>query len=241
MAEGTRAAWRRQLTDLTDDEVVALLGTHSGLPGPRANLTLLAAFGDVAREPLVRRLAGDDDEYLAACGTAALGRLLADASGPRLDELVDVLTARADDERWRVREGAAMAVQRLGAADPAATVALVRRWLAGPRPLVVRASVAGTCEPALLAVPELRALALEACARGTDVLRAVPAGERRTPDVRTLRQALGYCWSVAVAADPEPGLAAFAALERDDDADVAWVVRENRGKRRLAVLLGPDV
>ena len=88
MAEGTRAAWRRRLTDLTDDEVVTLLGAHSGLPGPRANLTLLAAFGDVAREPLVTRLAADDDEYLAACGTAALGRLLADATGAHHDELV---------------------------------------------------------------------------------------------------------------------------------------------------------
>ena len=39
---------------------------------------------------------------------------------------------------------------------------------------------------------------------------------------------------------PDAGLPAFAALERDPDADVQWVVRSNRGKARLARLLGSD-
>jgi hypothetical protein len=55
--------------------------------------------------------------------------------------------------------------------------------------------------------------------------------------VRTLRQALGYCWSVAVAAAPAAGLPRFQALEEYDDRDVAWIVRENRRKARLAKLL----
>ena len=54
--------------------------------------------------------------------------------------------------------------------------------------------------------------------------------------MRTLRQALGYCWSVAVAADPESGLAAFRALD-ESDPDVAWIVRSNAGKARLTGLL----
>jgi hypothetical protein len=62
---------------------------------------------------------------------------------------------------------------------------------------------------------------------------------RALADVRTLRQALGYCWSVAVAGDPAAGLPAFAALRAGtgDDADVAWVVRENEKKSRLRRLL----
>jgi hypothetical protein len=71
----------------------------------------------------------------------------------------------------------------------------------------------------------------------TGFLRTLPAGERRRDDVRTLRQALGYCWSVAVAADPEAGLPAFARLEEDDDPDARWIVRSNRAKARLARLL----
>ena len=55
--------------------------------------------------------------------------------------------------------------------------------------------------------------------------------------MRVLRQSLGYCWSVAVAADPGSGLPAFAALAEDTDPDVRWVVRSNRTKARLAKLL----
>jgi hypothetical protein len=75
-----------------------------------------------------------------------------------------------------------------------------------------------------------------ACARATANLLALPAAQRRTPEARTLRQALGYCWSVAVAADPVPGLPAFLALE-EDDPDLAWIVRTNRTKSRLRRLL----
>ena len=52
-----------------------------------------------------------------------------------------------------------------------------------------------------------------------------------------LRQALGYCWSVAVAADPERGVPLFAVLRTVGDPDVTWVVRENLGKARLRRLL----
>jgi hypothetical protein len=53
-----------------------------------------------------------------------------------------------------------------------------------------------------------------------------PAGEQG--DWRVLRQALGYCWSVAVTADPAAGLPRFHALERRTHPDVQWIVRENR-------------
>ena len=144
--------------------------------------------------------------------------------------------AIASDGRWRVREAVAMALQRLGDADLPAMHEIVLAWATDPDPLVQRAAAAGICEPRLLATPEAAAVAVEVCRRATDALVHLPAGERRHPDVRTLRQALGYCWSVAVAADPAPGLAAFDALD-DGDADVAWLVRSNRTKKRLARLL----
>ena len=55
--------------------------------------------------------------------------------------------------------------------------------------------------------------------------------------MRTLRQALGYCWSVAVAADPDLALPAFEALEASADPDVRWIVRENLRKARLQRVL----
>jgi hypothetical protein len=63
------------------------------------------------------------------------------------------------------------------------------------------------------------------------------APDRRADSYRTLRQALGYCWSVAIAASPIDGLPAFARWRRSADPDVAWVVRENLRKDRLRKVL----
>ena len=65
-----------------------------------------------------------------------------------------------------------------------------------------------------------------------------PAAQRRDPPVRTLRQAFGYGWSVAVAADPADGLPVFLDLEASSDPDVGWIVRENHKKARLRRVLG---
>jgi hypothetical protein len=130
-----------------------------------------------------------------------------------------------------------MALQRLGDADLPCLRELADVWSADPHPLVQRAAAAGVCEPRLLRTPGAAARAVDLCQRVTGALAARPAGERRDADVRALRQALGYCWSVAVAADPASGLPRFRALADHADPDVRWIVRENTRKSRLARLL----
>ena len=130
-----------------------------------------------------------------------------------------------------------MALQRIGEVDRAGLRQITTTWAGDPHPLVRRAAVAGGCEPRLLRTPEDAAHALDLCARVTESLAAVPADRRRDEEVRVLRLALGYCWSVAVAADPTAGLPAFLALDVSGDPDVLWVTRENRKKARLARLL----
>jgi hypothetical protein len=61
--------------------------------------------------------------------------------------------------------------------------------------------------------------------------------KRKTSSVRTLRQALGYAWSVVIAALPEEGLRTFSKLEARTDPDIEWIVRENRKKARLKRLI----
>lgn len=226
---------RTALAALPDGDVPAYLTARSGLPGPRANLELVQAFADVAPAPLVLRLAADDDAYLRCCGTVGAGRLLASAPDTGLLTLLHGLAA---DASWRVREAVAMALQRVGDADPARLRTIVDGWARDPHALVRRAAVAAICEPRLLRDPVTAAAAVDACRTTTASIEALPAGDRRDPDVRTLRQALGYCWSVAVAGDPAAGLPAFAELAGSGDPDTAWIVRENRKKTRLARLLG---
>ena len=110
---------------------------------------------------------------------------------------------------------------------------LVEDWAADPHPLVQRAAVAAICEPRLLKSPAATHGAIEACDRVTRSLVERPAGERAADGVRTLRQALGYCWSVAVAADPAAGLPRFRALAGYGDRDADWITRENARKARL--------
>lgn len=51
--------------------------------------------------------------------------------------------------------------------------------------------------------------------------------------MRTLRQALAYGWSVAVAALPAEGKATFERWLDSSDPDVRWLLRENLRKQRL--------
>ncbi|MCI2958419.1 HEAT repeat domain-containing protein [Agromyces atrinae] len=206
------------------------LDAHSGLPGPRANLTLVDAVARVADEAAIDELERDGGEYSTLCVAAALGRR---ADDPAIEVRARALAA---DERWRVREGVARGLQLLGDVIPDALASIVRRWADDADPLVQRAAVAAICEPRLLRAPESAALALDVCRRCTEHLAALPRTERSRNDVRSLRQALGYGWSVAVAADPVPGLIAFQALSTADP-DIAWIVKENLRKKRLSALV----
>ncbi len=227
--------YRDQLRLLDTSEWASYLTAYSGLPGPRGNIELGRAVAEEGDRAAFEELIATDDEYLTFCGVLGLGAVL--AAGPDL-ALEEQLKQYASDDRWRVREAVAMALQRLGDDAPDHLFDLVNRWADDPDPLVQRAAVAGICEPRLLATDTATGTAIAACERATVSLSERPPSVRRENGVRTLRQGLGYCWSVAVAADPARGLPAFRALARSKDPDVAWVVRENRKKQRLASLLG---
>lgn len=235
---GRRDEYRRTLRDLDRPDWPAYLTEHSNLPGPRGNLELAHAVADEGDAALFDSLVATDDEYLTFCGALGLGQVLATSADPdHRAVLVKRLHGYAGDERWRVREAVATGLQRVGDADLPRLVALVDTWAADPDPLVARAAIAAICEPRLLITAQGARAALDTCERVTASLAALPASRRREPAVRTLRQALGYCWSVAVAADPDAGLPRFRSLGVSTDADVTWIVRQNERKNRLARLL----
>lgn len=221
--------YREFLSGTPVAEWPAFLAEHSGLPGPRANLELIHAVAEVGDAQLLRRYAAADDEFLAACGAVGLGRLLT-AGDPDAEADMHRL---ACDVRWRAREGVAMGLQRLGDEDLQAMLDIVERWAGDPSLLVRRAAVAGLCEPRLLGSPDVMP-------RVFAVLDAVTAGiagatgeDRRSDPFRVLRQALGYCWSVAIAAAPVAGLERFDRWQTSTDGDVQWIVRENLKKARM--------
>ncbi len=228
---GTRDEYAALLCAIPADQWEELLALHSGLPGPRGNLELLAAVGDIAPAQRLRAWSAAPDEYLAACGTAGLGRLVLerDEAVPRA---VDLLRLRASDGRWRVREAVAIALQRIGDGDPRLVREITDGWTAGS-PYELRAAVAGLCEPRLLRDGELAAHTLRVLDLATAHLHRLAPARRHDADVRTLRKGLAYAWSVAVAASPSCGAPMLERWAAIDDPDVRWLVRQNLTKARL--------
>jgi hypothetical protein len=182
---GNSKEYRAALAATPPERWDAWLAAHSGLPGPRANLELAQVVADEAPPATLRRYAAAGDEYLALCGAVGLGRLLAEGDQRAAGELA----ALAADGRWRVREGVAMGLQRLGDADLPRLLDLADAWAASQDPLVQRAAAAGVCEPRLLRQPGPAARALDLLDQVTGSLAARPAGERADPALRVLRQA----------------------------------------------------
>ena len=225
--------YRETLRALQDWD--SFLLQESGLPGPRGNIELARAVADEGSTSYFHHLLTFDPEtaptntpheFLAFCGLLGLGRLLAEGQA----EVMTTLRRYASDPRWRIREAVAMALQRLGTGDMEALLRLTADWSKGNL-LEKRAAAASLCEPALLShEPHARRvlrLLDEITASVTEI------EDRKSPEFKSLRKGLGYCWSVAVAAFPEEGKPLMEKWLASTDKDVLWIMRENLRKKRL--------
>jgi hypothetical protein len=101
-------------------------------------------------------------------------------------------------------------------------------------PLVQRAAAAAVCEPSLLKKPDEVKRVLQILDHITRSMAATR--ERKHESFRVLRQAMGYCWSVAAAANPEAARPLLEKWLRSSDPDIAWVMKSNLGKARMSAL-----
>jgi hypothetical protein len=230
-----RDEYRAHLQALDRDQWQTCLVAESALPGPRANLELAEAAADLAEEAqLLEWLNLGPDAapessasvFLPVCGAIGLGRLVAEG---RID-LLPRLRSAAGDGRWRVREAVVLGLQRLGDRDINALVNAMRDWSQGTF-LEKRAAAAALCEPRLLRDPAVSASVLKLLNDVTESVQGAP--DRRDGDLRVLRQALGYCWSVLIVALPTEGKAALESWSASSDPDIRWIIRENLRKARL--------
>ena len=218
-------AYRVELRGLEEWE--PYLKKHSGLPGPRANLELVAAVAEEADPDRLWRFSASSDEFLALCGTAGLGRIAL----LEPETVMTWLRELASDSRWRVREGVALALQRLGRENMPKLLAEMTVWARGDA-FVQRAAVAGLCEPALL---NNNADTVAVLAILDGITRSLASTtDRRGEGFRVLRRALGYAWSVAAAGAPSNAKPYLEKWIRSTDKDVAWVMKTNLSKARMA-------
>ena len=217
------------------DDWDSYLQKESGLPGPRGNLELAQAFADLGNEEKIQSYISIEQEkapvnsarmFLTFCGVVGLGTLINEGKMQYLSRL----RRFASDSRWRIREAVAMALQRIGDADIEVLLEETAKWSKGNL-YEKRAAIAALCEPRLLISEKVAASTLDILDQVTTAF--AKSENRRSQDFEALKKGLAYCWSVAVAANPEGGKKLFEKWIRTKDKDIAWVMKQNLKKNRL--------
>jgi len=225
--------YRQKLKELKD--WAPYLCKNSGLPGPRGNLELAQAVAEQITKGQIEEFlsippeqAGENTPgvFLIFCGVLGLGKLTA---GGEHDQLAR-LRQYASDSRWRVREGTAMALQFVGDQDLRLLLKEMREWSRGGW-YEKRAAAAALAEPRLLKNPQT---VLEVLGIFDTITADIASAEdTKNEAFKVLRQGMGYCWSVAVAALPGQGKSAMEEWLKSQNPDVRWIMKENLKKNRL--------
>lgn len=226
--------YRQKLKELND--WTPFLLKNSGLPGPRGNLELAQAVAESASKsqieeflsiPLDEAPENTPKVFLVFCGAAALGKQIVRGE----HQLFTRLRTYASDPRWRVREATAIALQYVGDDDMKLLLKETQIWCKGNWH-EQRAAAAALAEPRLLQEPKVVSKVLQIFDKITaKVESAQSPGDEA---FKVLRQSMGYCWSVAVAASPKDGKPFIEKWLKSQNPNVRWIMRENLKKKRLS-------
>ena len=222
-------AYRQALRTLKNWD--SFLMENSGLPGPRGNLELahvVAQEGGLEQFNHFLTYHAEENTpqvFVVFCGVVGLGRQAATKL-----ELFHRLREYASDPRWRIREAVATGLQLTGDQDMDLLLREMKKWSRGNW-YEKRAAAAALAEPRLLKQPRHAKQVLQVLDKIT--LSMEKAGETRDESFKVLRQAMAYCWSVAVAALPEAGKPMLENWLVAEDKDIRWVMKENLRKNRL--------
>ena len=256
--EWSAADWREGLGDPERAKKAKQhLQEGSQLPGPRANLSLAERFADAfakeqpddgawkrliewAQLPEAEAPVNDPREYLPFCAIQALGACYAGAKEERRREIEPLLKAAMNDPRWRMREGVAMAFQRIGEKDFGQLKTWFGEWIGEANSLERRAFVAALAHPPLLKNRENALFCLKLTERILDDLaHGLPASN--SEDARVLSKGLEYAISVFVEKAPEEGFALLRKFAVLDDKQLKKIIKSNLGKSRLTKKYADEV
>lgn len=220
----------RQTLKKLDDWVPFLL-KESGLPGPRGNLELAYAVAEEGSKEQFEKLLSfrakenTPEVFLVFCGIVGLGKLAASET-----KLFDRLRGYSSDKRWRIREAVATGLQLAGDQNMELLLKEMRKWSEGNW-YEKRAAAAALAEPRLLKEARHVKRVLQILDKITESIES--NDNQKDEAFKVLRQAMGYCWSVAVAALPESGKPIFETRLNSQSKDVRWAMKENLKKNRL--------
>ncbi|MEA4812690.1 MAG: hypothetical protein VB108_08990 [Anaerolineaceae bacterium] len=209
------------------------LKQHGGLPGPRANLELIYSFAKSASQPeadecltyLTAEVHDCPEEFVACCGVLAQALLY----GSDLSKAFNFLRPTASHASWRLRETVAMGIQELSVMNLENTFPFLKEWSDG-NPYEQRAVAAGLCEPKLLKDIKDAKTTCETLMYLSETLNK--EGRLSEPE-QCLKKALGYGWSVVLAAYFDEARPYFERLLDLPARPMRWIVAENLKKNRL--------
>ena len=222
-------AYRQSLQELED--WIPFLCKESGLPGPRGNLELAYAVAEEGtKEQFEQLLTFQAEEntpevFLLFCGLVGLGKLTV-----KEPELFSKLCQYASDSRWRIREAVATGLQLAGDQDMDLLLKKMQGWSKGSW-YEKRAAAATLAEPRLLKSPKHAKKVLQILDEVTKSMQRAQGSKEES--FKVLRQAMGYCWSVVVAALPAFGKPMMEKWLDSQNKDIQWMMRENLKKNRL--------
>jgi hypothetical protein len=250
-----KESYKEHLTDLTneflktgnEENLTKYLTSNSNLPGPRGNLELAEVFADVVEKNArgeseklwnlcmkltqfspIEAPVNSPKEFLVFCGARGVGVL--GSSTAFFQKALSRLKELASDPRWRTREAVAMAIQSMIEKQPQKTLKELESWIENDNWLVMRAVAAGVAEPTLLKDKQTAKSAFELHKK---IFAKVVASPERKPEIKTLKQGLGYSLSVVVCAILREGFEYMRQLVDTQDAGILWIVKENLKKNRL--------
>lgn len=241
------------LTYLKRGDITSLeqyLMSESRLPGPRANLELIAAFSALFKSPenvtaywnvledwaaISVEQAGVNEprSFLAYCAVQSLGPAYLVSPRHRL-AIAGLLRNAANDARWRQREMAAMACQLMAEEQFSLVQEMFAAWLADATPLEKRAVLAALAHPPILKDAAVAGYALRVCGEIVDDLILQSPDTLREEDWKVLIQGLEYAPSVFAAYAPTQGFGMLESWARKHQPVLSKIVKSNLGKARIS-------
>lgn len=233
-----------------ETELEEWLVSSSHLPGPRANLGLAERFANELEaiqldDEWWNRLlqwmklsvedAGDNEPriFLPFCAIQALGACYAASDASRKEEIFTQIRGAMNDPRWRMREGAAMALQRIGEKDFNTLRSYIAKHLGQANMLERRAFIAALAHPPLLTEDDRIVFALNISDRIMEDIHADRVSGTKE-DFRVLSKGLEYAISVFAERLPQEGFALLAKFAATEDKRLHKIMKSNLGKARIA-------
>lgn len=231
-------------------EIEDLLLTNSNLPGPRGNLTLALKFAEYFEAaPVSKALwdrinnwadisaeeapANNPREYLTFCGVLALGAYYFRADEETKTDIMNRLKTAMNDQRWRVKESVAMALQQIAEKDFNVVKNYFSMWYNNSNFLEKRAFIAALAHPPILKNEEIARFSLKISEDILNDILATNRTSRRSEDFTVLSKGLQYALSVFVAYQPEEGFDLLKRYAGLGDSDINKIIKANLGKSRL--------